>query len=292
VCNRTALIQVKDIEDAIYFFRHRNPLNVQHLLNEAHKMMQTTPSDIDPCKILHGFDALPKQTYPVFNKRPRFISDYQIIEKTKILQQEIDYLKEREVQLEAHKLAEGRKLENELMLKQLMWEKGQQQSSNKFYKETVEEYERRQMKLEQENLRLTNVNFDPNVNKNLKISVSGEPLVSVDKQGNKIINRMKKVNEDFPVIQSKLNNQKNIGKKAMTSFMNEILNHEEEEIIDDLTNELDLINENSMKEIKNEIIENRAQALLSSNDPNLLSKLQNEQSNCSICKNLFSSSKF
>ena len=95
VCNRTALIQVKEIEDAKYFFRHRNPVSVHHLISEAHKMMQTTPADIDPCKILRGFEPLPKSTYPVFNKRPRFISDYQVLEKSKILKQEIDYLKER-----------------------------------------------------------------------------------------------------------------------------------------------------------------------------------------------------
>ncbi len=58
-------------------------------------MMKTTPYDIDPCKLLNQFEPLTKGTYPVFNKRPRFISDYQIIEKKKILQQEIDYLKER-----------------------------------------------------------------------------------------------------------------------------------------------------------------------------------------------------
>lgn len=58
-------------------------------------MQKTTPNDVDPCKLLLGFEPLPKGTYPVFNKRPKFITDYQIIEKRKILQQEIDYLKER-----------------------------------------------------------------------------------------------------------------------------------------------------------------------------------------------------
>lgn len=57
--------------------------------------MQTTPGDLDPCKILHPFEPLTIGTYPVFNKRPRFISDYQIIEKSKILEQEINYLRER-----------------------------------------------------------------------------------------------------------------------------------------------------------------------------------------------------
>ncbi len=80
-----------------YFFRHRNPLSVQHLLNEANKMTKTTPADLDPCKLLNNFEPLTKGTYPVFNKRPRFISDYHMTEKSKILQQEINYLKERQV---------------------------------------------------------------------------------------------------------------------------------------------------------------------------------------------------
>ena len=95
ICNRTALLQVKELDDAKYFFRHRNPVSVNHLLGESFKMHQTTPADLDPCKLLASFDPLTKGTYPVFNKRPRFISDYQMIEKTKILQQEINYLKER-----------------------------------------------------------------------------------------------------------------------------------------------------------------------------------------------------
>jgi hypothetical protein len=65
------------------------------LLNEAKRMQKTTPDEIDPCKLLNDFEPLSKGTYPVFNKRPSFISDYQKNEKAKILQQELNYLKER-----------------------------------------------------------------------------------------------------------------------------------------------------------------------------------------------------
>lgn len=58
-------------------------------------MQKCTPPDINPCKLLRPFEPLTKGTYPVFNKQPRFITDYQMIEKTKILKQEIEYLKER-----------------------------------------------------------------------------------------------------------------------------------------------------------------------------------------------------
>lgn len=115
ICNRTALLKVTELADARvsvclpvffrdalligwlfkFFFRHRNPLSVTHLIKEAVQMMDTTPSELDPCKLLHSFDPLTKGTYPVFNKRPSFISDFQMIEKNKILQQELNYLRER-----------------------------------------------------------------------------------------------------------------------------------------------------------------------------------------------------
>ena len=70
-------------------------MSVHHLLREAYKIQQTTPAEIDPSKLLNSFEPLTRGTYPVFNKRPKFITDYQVIEKTKILNEELDYLKER-----------------------------------------------------------------------------------------------------------------------------------------------------------------------------------------------------
>jgi hypothetical protein len=58
-------------------------------------MQETTPSDINPNGLLLHFEPLHKGNYPLFNKRRKFISDYQAKEKEKILKEEIDYLKER-----------------------------------------------------------------------------------------------------------------------------------------------------------------------------------------------------
>jgi hypothetical protein len=190
-----------------YFYRHRNPVSVQHLLNEAFKMQKSTPSDIDPCKLLRSFEPLTKGTYPVFNKQPRFISDYQILEKSKILKQEIEYLKEREVHLESHKLTEGRKLESEYMFKQLLWEKAQNQMNNKMYKQSVDEYEKRQRHLE--NVRLRNQQAQSGHAKissedvdAARIMVGGEPVLASDKHGHVLFNKMKKIDENFDEIQN------------------------------------------------------------------------------------------
>ncbi len=149
--------------------------------------------------MLCPFEPLTKGTYPVFNKRPRFISDYQMIEKTKILQQEINYLKERETHLEGHKLIEGRKLENEYILKQMIWDANHNKNH---YKESVEEYEKRQRHLEQMRLKKQQEGRGVQNDQNIVISVAGEPLVSTDKKGNTLLNKMRQIDENFDDIQN------------------------------------------------------------------------------------------
>ena len=42
-------------------------------------MMETTPADLSPTHLLHSFVPLSKgSSYPVFNKYPSFIVDYQV----------------------------------------------------------------------------------------------------------------------------------------------------------------------------------------------------------------------
>ena len=160
-------------------------------------MLKTTPPEINPCKLLNRFEPLTKGTYPVFNKRPRFISDYQLNEKSKILQEEINYLKEREVHLESHKLNENRKLESEYMLKQMFWD------NNKMYKESVEEYEKKQKNLELMRLKeQQQFNSQFQTNQPMKISVAGEPAVQVDRRGNALFNKMRQIDENFTDIQN------------------------------------------------------------------------------------------
>ena len=45
--------------------------------------------------MLGPFEPLTKGTYPVFNKYPKFIVDYQVQERERIRKEEIDYLRER-----------------------------------------------------------------------------------------------------------------------------------------------------------------------------------------------------
>ena len=98
--------------------------------------------------------------------------------------------------MESHKLNENKKLENEYILKQMFWD------NNKMYKESVEEYEKKQKNLELMRLQQQqqfNAQFEPS--KPMKISVGGEPAVQFDKRGNTMYNKMKQIDENFEDIQ-------------------------------------------------------------------------------------------
>ena len=93
--NRSALLRVVELDDFKYFFHHRNPISVQTILNEAYRLSEITPVDIDPKRMIESFQPLTRGTYPVFNKYPKFIVDYQIQEKEKLRQEEMNYIRQR-----------------------------------------------------------------------------------------------------------------------------------------------------------------------------------------------------
>lgn len=65
------------------------------MIKEAYHLMEATPLDINPQRMLDDFIPLTKGQYPVFNKYPEFIVDYQTQERERIRQDEIEYLRER-----------------------------------------------------------------------------------------------------------------------------------------------------------------------------------------------------
>ena len=48
------------------------------VVKEAYRLMESTPDDIHPAQSLEEFQPLTKGQYPVFNKYPKFIVDYQV----------------------------------------------------------------------------------------------------------------------------------------------------------------------------------------------------------------------
>ncbi len=78
-----------------YFFHHRSSLDFGLVIREAYRLQQTTPSDLHPQVMTDPFCPLSKGTYPVFNKYPKFIVDYQVRERERIRREETEYLRER-----------------------------------------------------------------------------------------------------------------------------------------------------------------------------------------------------
>ncbi|KAL8181710.1 UNVERIFIED_CONTAM: hypothetical protein K2H54_023076 [Gekko kuhli] len=113
ICSRAPLLHCNQKEDFEYFFHHRNNLDINAMMKEAYHLMECTPTDIHPQHMLDDFVPLTKGQYPVFNKYPKFIVDYQSQERERIRQEEIEYLRERQLVHEVEAKAVQRKVDDE-----------------------------------------------------------------------------------------------------------------------------------------------------------------------------------
>ncbi|KAL6489427.1 hypothetical protein MHYP_G00031680 [Metynnis hypsauchen] len=95
-CCRAPLLLCTHRQDFEYFFHHRNTLDVSAMLKETYRLMETTPADLHPSSMLSDFEPLTREQYPIFNKYPTFIVEYQCQERERIRQQEVEYLRERQ----------------------------------------------------------------------------------------------------------------------------------------------------------------------------------------------------
>ncbi|XP_062347422.1 TBC1 domain family member 31 isoform X5 [Cinclus cinclus] len=114
VCSRAPLLHCNQAADFEYFFHHRNNVDINVVIKEAYHLMEATPLEIHPQRMLDDFTPLTKGQYPVFNKYPMFIVDYQAQEREKIRQEEIEYLRERQLAHESEAKAQEQKAEDEV----------------------------------------------------------------------------------------------------------------------------------------------------------------------------------
>ncbi|KAM6457750.1 TBC1 domain family member 31 isoform 1-T1 [Liasis olivaceus] len=113
ICSRAPLLHCSQKDDFEYFFHHRNHLDVSVVIREAYHLMDCTPPDIHPVRMLEDFVPLTKGQYPIFNKYPKFIVDYQSQERERIRQEEIEYLRERQLLHEIEAKAIEHRVEDE-----------------------------------------------------------------------------------------------------------------------------------------------------------------------------------
>uniref|UniRef100_A0A674BXK3 TBC1 domain family member 31 n=1 Tax=Salmo trutta TaxID=8032 RepID=A0A674BXK3_SALTR len=112
-CCRAPLLLCSHKEDFEYFFHHRNNLDVSAAIKETYRLMESTPADIHPRNMLDDFQPLTRGQYPVFNKYPTYIVEYQSQERERIRQQEVDYLRERQAVQELRAEVVQRQAEDE-----------------------------------------------------------------------------------------------------------------------------------------------------------------------------------
>lgn len=117
-CCRAPLLLCTDKRDFEYFFHHRNSLDIGAMLKKTYRLMDSTPADIHPSSALNDFEPLTQGQYPVFNKYPTFIVEYQSQERERIRQQEVEYLRERQEVQKLHTEAVRQQAEFEAWYKQ------------------------------------------------------------------------------------------------------------------------------------------------------------------------------
>ncbi|XP_071817640.1 TBC1 domain family member 31-like [Apostichopus japonicus] len=104
---RRPLLQCTDVDDFNYYFHHCNAVNISSVIKDAYNLKETTPEDIIPGK--DQFKPLTKGQYPIFNKYPKFVVDYQTQERDKIRRDELDYLHQRQAAAELERELEKRR---------------------------------------------------------------------------------------------------------------------------------------------------------------------------------------
>ncbi|XP_062848015.1 TBC1 domain family member 31 [Trichomycterus rosablanca] len=112
-CCRAPLLLCTHKDDFEYFFHHRNNLDISSMLKEAYRLMDSTPPDLHPSSMLTDFEPLTRGQYPIFNKYPTFIVEYQCQERERIYQQELEYLRERQALQELRAEAVRQQAEDE-----------------------------------------------------------------------------------------------------------------------------------------------------------------------------------
>ncbi|KAE8599593.1 hypothetical protein XENTR_v10017246 [Xenopus tropicalis] len=131
ISSRSPLLHCNQKDDFEYFFHHRNNLDIGNMIREAYHLMDTSPAEIHPRRLLSDFEPLTRGQYPIFNKYPKFIVDYQGQERERIRQEEIEYLRERQLTHEVEAEAVKRRLEDEAWYQQQELLKGAEEQRRK-----------------------------------------------------------------------------------------------------------------------------------------------------------------
>ncbi|KAI8915528.1 hypothetical protein BC831DRAFT_432109 [Entophlyctis helioformis] len=103
---RASLLDTRGVADFKFFFQRRNAANVTRILHKAYDLQSMTPDSVSPATFLAPFTPCIRGEYPVFNKYPEFIVNYQTHMREKIRADETEYLRKRRMADEVSRLTE------------------------------------------------------------------------------------------------------------------------------------------------------------------------------------------
>lgn len=114
------LLKCTDPADIEFFMRHKNPIQIGKVVKKAYKLARSTPESVDPTRKLGLMRPLTSGQYPVFNQYPAYIVDFQVQERERIRQEELDFLRQRTLAIETARQTE------QLRLEERAWNRQQQ----------------------------------------------------------------------------------------------------------------------------------------------------------------------
>lgn len=92
---RKPLLETHRAGDFEYFFQRRNAVRVTSVILLAYKLQESTPASLSSASFVASFTPCLTGEYPMFNKYPEFIVNYQSKMKDKIRKEEEDYVRKR-----------------------------------------------------------------------------------------------------------------------------------------------------------------------------------------------------
>ncbi|KAJ3121971.1 TBC1 domain member 31 [Nowakowskiella sp. JEL0407] len=103
---RKVLLNSKKVEDIKSFYMHSNALQLEEIFQIATKLNSTTPPKLHPATFYQPFQPIISGNYPIFNKFPVYIVDYQNKVRERIRRDEEEYIKKRKSTHHVNKLAQ------------------------------------------------------------------------------------------------------------------------------------------------------------------------------------------
>ncbi|TPX37151.1 hypothetical protein SmJEL517_g01058 [Synchytrium microbalum] len=103
---KPALLRLEKLDDFKFFFQRANPVALTTVMNLAYRLRRTSPPQHCPSTFLEPFIPISHGQYPIYNRFPKFVIDYQVRMRERIRKEEEDYMRKRKTTEEIKRLTE------------------------------------------------------------------------------------------------------------------------------------------------------------------------------------------